>query len=242
VSAPDFTAEQRAELERLADGDNGSGSLRNPAKLTVFECARALLDAEPYAVGGAQLYVYRKGCYRPGARRLAQQTARLLGDAWSKRKADEVAAYMRATVPELWDRPPLDVINVRNGLLRVGDGTRELLPHSPEHLSPVQIAAAYDPAATCPRIDAFTDSTIPALAPIYMEVVGLLLTPDNRYQKAVMCRGPCSCLFLNSMTWRRKAPTTGWGSNRDDGRNGSLRWQRWECSVLPPHARARERK
>lgn len=177
MSAKDQTATRLAEIAA-----NGRGSFNTP------ECARLLSEFESYAMGGAQLYVHRDGCYRPGARHLEQRTAEALGDAWTKRKADEVGAYMKATVPELWGRPPLDVINVRNGLLHLA--TRELTPHDPAHLSPIQIAAAYEPHASCPQIDAFIASTIPALASVLMELHGLLLTPDTRYQTASMLLGP----------------------------------------------------
>src|SRR5207248_1316965 len=78
--------------------------------------------------------------------------------------------------------------NVRNGLLNVR--TRELTAHTPEHLSPVQIAAAFNADATCPQINMFTSSTIPELIELFMEIAGLLLIPDNRHQTAIMLLGP----------------------------------------------------
>jgi putative DNA primase/helicase len=161
---------------------NGSGT-RNTA-----ECARILSGVESYAIGGGQLYVHQDGCYRPGARHLGQRIAGLLDSGWSRRKAEEITSYLRATVPELWEEPPCDIINVRNGLLDVA--TRELSTHMREHLSPVQIAASYDPVARCPQVDKFIASTIPGLGSTLMEIIGLLLIPDNRFQKAIMLLGP----------------------------------------------------
>jgi putative DNA primase/helicase len=152
------------------------------------DLAAELAAAQPYATGGQRLYVFSDGYYRPGERHLQQQIVEKLGASWGTRKAQEITAFLRVVSPELWERPPLDVINVANGLLDVK--TRKLRPHSPEHLSPVRIAAAYDPSATCPAIDAFLQSTIPDLTAMFFEIVGYILTPDNRLQKAFMFIGP----------------------------------------------------
>jgi putative DNA primase/helicase len=149
--------------------------------------ARALAEVEPYAVGGAQLYVYIGGHYQPGERHLAQRIVELLGSDWNRRRAEEITAYLRITSPELWEQPPVSVVNVANGLLDVK--TRKLSPHTPEHLSPVRIAAAFDPDAKCPAADAFIASTIPELSDLVDELLGYIATPDNRYQKAFMFTG-----------------------------------------------------
>ncbi len=156
-------------------------------KPSTRELAEKIADQEPYATGGAQIYAFLDGCYKPGERHLQQRIVELLEGSWSKRRAEEIVAFLRITTPELWAGPPLGVVNVPNGLLDVE--TRELKPHTPAHLSPVRIAAAYDPAADCPAIDDFLASTIPDLIPLFTEIAGLLLTPDNRQQKAIMLKG-----------------------------------------------------
>jgi putative DNA primase/helicase len=158
----------------------------NP-KMPASECARLLASMEPYAAGGERLYVYHDGRYVPGKRHADQRIAELLGTDWTSRRSGEVTTYLTITSPELWESPPAGVVNLTNGLLDVR--TRKLRPHTPEHLSPVQIAAAYDPAAKCPAIAAFIDSTIPDLGPVFDEVTGYLATADNRYQKAIMLTG-----------------------------------------------------
>jgi putative DNA primase/helicase len=150
--------------------------------------AKALAKAEPYAIGGAQLYCYRDGYYQPGERRLQQSIVNLLGDRWTQRHASEITQYLRVTSPLLWEQPPLDVINTPSGLLNVK--TRRLRSHTPSHLSPVRIAAAYAPRAECPAIDAFLASTVPDLTLLIEEVLGYILVPDNSLQKAIMLLGP----------------------------------------------------
>lgn len=151
------------------------------------DLADQLAAGRSYATGGQQLYVFEHGCYRPGERKVAQQVVELLGDGWSRRKADEIIAYLRIMAPELWPRPPLEKVNVANGLLNAE--THELAEHDPAHLSPVQVAARFDPNADCPAIEAFLESTIPDLIGLFFEVAGYLLTADNRFQKAIMFMG-----------------------------------------------------
>jgi len=157
-------------------------------KFVIRDAAEATLDGDSYATGGAQLYVYKDGFYQPGEKHLQKQALQTLGEDWSKRRAEEIMAFARVVAAELWPRPPLDKINTLNGLLDVA--TRHLDPHDPEHLSPVQIAAAYDPTATCPEIDRFLDSTIPDLISLFLEILGYIVTPDNRFQRAIMFLGP----------------------------------------------------
>jgi putative DNA primase/helicase len=159
-----------------------------PAKPTTKDLALVLAAQDSYAVGAGRLYVFSNGCYRPGERYAQQRIVDLLEDGWSRRKAEEIITYTKITSSELLDRPPAGTINVANGLLDIA--TRELRPHAPEHLSPVQVAAAYDPDARCPAIEAFLQSTIPTLSPLFMELVGYLLTADNRFQRAFMFIGP----------------------------------------------------
>jgi len=165
----------------------GSPTRKSASKPSTRELAEQLAAADSYAAGGQQLYVFLNGCYKPGERHLQQQIVELLGHRWSKRKAEEIAAYLQITSPELWERPPLGVVNVPNGLLDVE--ARELGPHTPDHLSPVRIAAAYDSAAACPAIDDFLESTVPDLIGQFTEIAGYLLIPDNRQQKAIMLKG-----------------------------------------------------
>ena len=96
--------------------------------------------------------------------------------------------YIAAECPELWDEPPGDIINVNNGLLNVV--TRELLPHSPEHLSSVRIPITYDPFAKCPEWDRFNAGIFPADSiQIAWEITYWLMNPDRTIQQAVLFQG-----------------------------------------------------
>lgn len=182
ADAPSASSADRPPLRAVEPGEEP------PAKPTTQDHARQLAKAHSYAIGGQQLYTFDSGCYRPGERQVQQHVVELLGGAWSKRKADEIVSFLRIMSPELWPRPPLETLNVANGLLTVE--TRKLAPHDAAHLSPVQIAGRFDPDAGCPAIEAFLQSTIPDLIGLFFEIVGYLLTPDTRLQKAIMFNGP----------------------------------------------------
>src|SRR5215211_627002 len=110
---------------------------------------------------GDKLYRFSGGCYRQYAERYIRRRVKELleawGDAdkWSSHKASEVAEYIRADAPELWERPPADEVNVANGILDLRCSEARLRPHDPGYLSPVQIPARYDPDAKCPAWDKF---------------------------------------------------------------------------------------
>jgi hypothetical protein len=84
------------------------------------------------------------------------------------------AGYGAAAV----EAPAARRVNVANGLLRLETGG--LAPHNPDFLSPVQVAAAYDPTAACPAIDRFLgDRLLEECVRVTHELAAYLLTPDN---------------------------------------------------------------
>jgi len=141
---------------------------------------------------GGKLYVYRAGAYHPdGEAHIKRRVKALMvesGENWTTHRAKEVVEFIRVDASTLWDRPPLDTLNVANGLLNVTKGT--LRPHSPDFLSPVQLPVAFDPAATCPHTDAFVATTYPEDAQeIAWEVFAWLMLPDTSIQKALLYTG-----------------------------------------------------
>ena len=84
--------------------------------------------------------------------------------------------------------PPDHRLNVRIGLLDVQTG--ELLPHSPDWLSSLQIPIDYDPTAECPNIDRLLAQVFPNDAlQLAWEVLGDGLTADRSIQKAILLVG-----------------------------------------------------
>lgn len=169
---------------------DGGGEAPSAAALSALICA----DDHFAQDKGGKVYHFADGAYRTrGEQRIRSRVKAIcasLGcdDEWSSRLANETVEYIRVDAPELWERPPADVLNVENGLLDVT--TLELKPHTPEWLSPVQIPVLFDPAATCPKIDKFCGETFPEdnLTLAY-EIVAWLMLPEGSIQKAVLLIG-----------------------------------------------------
>ena len=143
---------------------------------------------------GGRLYRYAGGNYKRRGdehiRRRVKQLCLALRETneWSSHLASEVVEYVRVDSPELWERPLDNVVNVENGLLRITDGA--LLPHTPDHLSSIQLPVKYDPAASCPNIERFVAEVFPADArDLAWELPGVLMIPVTWTQKAVLLLG-----------------------------------------------------
>ena len=107
---------------------------------------------------------------------------------WSSARANEVVEYIRVDSPRIWERPPLDIVNVANGLLNLK--TRELKPHDHEFLSPIQLPVAYDPTATCHQWEKFVSEVFPEDAhDLAWELPAWLMVPDTSIQKVPLLVG-----------------------------------------------------
>lgn len=187
---------RREALAKLQVNQGDDEDATSPAAL-----ATKILTDDHFAVDpGGKLYVYRGGCYRPdGSAVVDRAVKRILTemrqlDRWSSHRADETAKYIAVDAPEFWefpfaDRlPPMDQINLLNGILDVR--TRELMPHRPDFLWPVQLPVKYDPAAQCPGWEKFISEVFPEDAwQLAWEIPAWLMTPDTSLQKAILLLG-----------------------------------------------------
>ena len=161
----------------------------------VKELADTIAQAEHFAQdAGRKLFRFAGGVYKPHGAEWVKKTVKDLLEAqnqtafWSSHLANEVVEYLRVGAPQLWEEPPLDVINIQNGLLNVV--TRELSDHDPAHLSPVQLPVVYDPDASCPVWDRFIGEVFPEDAQdLAFEIAGYLMVPDTAVQKAILLLG-----------------------------------------------------
>jgi putative DNA primase/helicase len=183
--------EKVLELIEGADFENGEAE----DNISVHQIAEAITAHHRFARdAGGRLHIFRDGSYHPdGAsfirQRVKQFLERLrLSSKWTSHKAEEVVRYIEVDVPQLWDRPRLDVVNVLNGLLDVT--TRILSPHSPDFLSPLQIPVKFNPDARCPMWDKFVREVFPGDSEaIAWEILAWLMTPDIAIQKAILLLG-----------------------------------------------------
>jgi P4 family phage/plasmid primase-like protien len=193
---------QRAESVRGAPRGAQTRSPSADAPIEAIErqgltktLADDILNADHFAQdAGEKLYRYRHGVYRPdGAPHVKRQVKALLeqwdlAPEWSSHRAEEVVEYLRVDAPPLWDSPPSNVINLNNGLLDLE--TRELLDHSPDHRSSVQLPVTYYSRATCPAWEQFVGEVFPADAQeLAWEIIAWLMTADTSIQKAILLEG-----------------------------------------------------
>ena len=173
------------------------------------ELADVIQSTEYFATDGSgELLVYQDGCYRPGGRDIiARAVKRLLKETgaasrWNRRRVEEVRAYITVDTPVLWERPPLTLLNLLNGLLDVTTGS--LLPHTPTHYSPIQIPVRYEPRARCPEWEAFILDVFPEDCTLLAyEIIAWLLRPDTSKQIAFLLRGDGAngkSTFLSALT------------------------------------------
>jgi P4 family phage/plasmid primase-like protien len=179
--------------------------------------ADAILEDDRFAqdVGG-KLYRFSGGAYRQHAERYIRRRVKEIledqgaSDKWSSHRANEVVEYLRADAPELWERPPLDEVNVLNGILNVE--TKRLREHDPAFMSPVQIPVEYDPAARCPAWEQFVSETFPEDAQeLAFELPADLITPRRSVQKSILLIGEGSngkSTYLRALTGFVGSPNT----------------------------------
>jgi P4 family phage/plasmid primase-like protien len=201
IAALNKKRRERQDANRAANvKDNIARTTHTGAPPEIITCATweiagIVTATSHFAVdAGRKLYVYQDGVYVPqGETHIKRRVKAILTEArkseqWHKKKVEEVIEYVTVDAPLLLDRPPLDVVNVANGLLDVN--ARKLLSHSPDHLSPVQIPVTYDPEARCPSWDRFVATTFPAdAAAIAWEIPAWLMAPDTSIQKAILLTG-----------------------------------------------------
>jgi putative DNA primase/helicase len=107
-----------------------------------------------------RLWRYANGVYKPdGDQALRIITRELLDDRYRDKHGNEVLAWYRAYEPSIGLNEPQHLINCANGL--IDWASLELLPHSPDVLSTVQIPVAWKPDAACPKIDVFLAEVLP---------------------------------------------------------------------------------
>jgi len=168
-----------------------------PGKVSAHALALALEGEAHFARDpGDALYVYEDGAYRPGGEKYVRRRVRELLEVWGEGRrfrgelVSNTVQLLLAKAPTLWERPPLDTLNVLNGLLDIGTG--ELRPHDPGCLSPVQLPVVYDPSATCPAIESFCREVFPEdayHAGVPWQLAAWLMLPHPWPQKAVLLLG-----------------------------------------------------
>jgi P4 family phage/plasmid primase-like protien len=172
------------------------GPAEDPDEVGIIKVLADAITKEDHFArdAGGKLYRFADGVYKSRAELYVKQRVQQLLEAWgytkrwSSRRGEETTEYIALRSPELWERPPLDEINVKNGILNIT--TRHLRPHDPAFLSTVRIPVAYDPEATCPEWDKFVSTTFPEDTQVLAyELPADLMTPERSIQKSILLIG-----------------------------------------------------
>jgi putative DNA primase/helicase len=164
-------------------------------KPVVKDVAEAVSRTDSFAQGpGGALWYYDGGYYRPeGVEYVCRRTKEILigwnqERRWSSHFGREVAEYIRLTSRSLWGAPPLDLVNLTNGIFDLKTNT--LMPHSSDHLSPIQLPFPYNEQAECSAWDAFTADVFPEdCCTLAYEIAAYLMRPDMSQQVAFLLYG-----------------------------------------------------
>jgi putative DNA primase/helicase len=184
------------KLGQIVPTPNGPRSKRSARAGIIKQLADEICQANHFAQdAGGRLYRFADGVYQwKGEEFVRRRVKGLLNDwkltqCWSPTLANSVAEYLRVDSAQLWEKPPRDVVNLQNGLLNVQ--SRQLLPHTADHLSAIQLPVVFDPAAQCPAIEQFASEVFPPDAMnLAWEIPAFLMVPDTSIQKAILLIGP----------------------------------------------------
>jgi P4 family phage/plasmid primase-like protien len=150
----------------------------------------ALLARETYRYTASQLWIYRGGVYLPAGEAALQADAQtLLGNERREERINEALHYVEvATYLDEQSPPDCHYINVQNGRLEWNTG--DLVPHTSDVFTTVQLPLEYDPTATCTAFDTYLSTTFePDDIPLIEEILGWCLVPDRRFEHAIMLTG-----------------------------------------------------
>ena len=189
---------EAAQAERTAQGKKAAPWLKDRAFLPAVlakEIAREhhfLTSPIDEAGVGVRLHVYEGGVFRPNGADIARRLAhKLLGTASKPERIEATSSLLKESskvaASEL-NPVAMNLLNVQNGMLDWRTG--ELKPHSPEYRSTFQINAAYVQGGRSEALDRFLAEVFPPDAlPLAEELVGYLLRPTTKFQKAFTLLG-----------------------------------------------------
>lgn len=151
--------------------------------------ADGVLSRGPLAVGADEIvWEYRGGVWTPDKHVVRARVAGLLGDRYRPSHVAVAEDVVRTRVPVVSSDPIEQWINFTNGLYDWRTG--QLLPHTPEVLSTVQLAVDHVPDAACPAFERFLTEVVPSdSVDLVWELIAYLMYSGNPLHKAVMLTG-----------------------------------------------------
>lgn len=139
-----------------------------------------------------EIYYYDiiTGSYRKFGDRIIKEYIEILHPSIKTFQVNEIIQKIKRRTPVERDQfdNNINIINVQNGLLNIWTG--ELIDHSSDFLSIVQLPLIYNPKTRCPNIGRFLAQVLhPEDVLTALEVIGYTLCRTTIYEKAVMLYG-----------------------------------------------------
>lgn len=187
----------KREVQALVDKkrkDAAAEAEVDPADLDVGEMVDYLLSNRHYMTLNTdnRLMRYQAGVYRAEMyKETRKDIIRLRGVKKRSRYVSDVENLIKdITACETPYHP--DWINLKNGRLCLQ--TWELLPHTPEHKSIIQIPVDYNPDATCHEFEKWLSDVQPNVENqrLLLQLIGYSMLQDCRFGKMAMLVGPTS--------------------------------------------------
>lgn len=184
-----------AVIEEIRSGFFEGKSLK---KVTLEHAIQAL---GPVCSGyGKKLFYFENGVWREdGESEVIRRVDYLLGEDARPIHSQTMIHFLSAQRQRITSLGDPDYLNFRNGMLNIR--TLELVPHSPDFNSTVQLSCDWIPDAKCPMFDKFLeemayDDCVPiilemmgqALSPAYGFPVGFFLEGSGRNGKSTLLR------------------------------------------------------
>jgi putative DNA primase/helicase len=152
-----------------------------------------ILNSNRFIYANGQIYIYQDGLYLPnGIDAISAQAVHLLGDEFKDSRILETIAYIKRVLRQnqVSLNQNTDLVNLRNGNLLWKNDPPILKEFSPEVYTSIRIPVNFNVAATCPLIEKFLYEILPSdCIPLIYELIGLLLIPDTRFEKAFLFLG-----------------------------------------------------
>lgn len=137
-----------------------------------------------------EIYNWREGYYQPlGEIVIEERCEELLQQEFRKNRFSEVAEYIRASTFTVAEEPPMNLVNVENGVLNIL--TRELIPSNSDYHFFNKLPLKYDPDCKGERVHQFLRDVTSSEedAQVLEEMAGYCLYRGYPFHKALALVG-----------------------------------------------------
>ncbi len=179
------------------------GTRDKPLTYKPMDAAHKIMDGTPAAITMEKnIALYVGGVYQVDEDAILSRVVTLLGNFYTpgflKQTTDVLRGLLAADGKKLPEHMSAPLLNCVNGMVDLRNG--QLLPHSPDYMSYVQVSAAYEPDTATPHYDAWlrdalrqegsTEADVDAMVADIEETAGTMLDPSRTPSKTLFLFGP----------------------------------------------------